>query len=175
MTTSAGPIRRGTYAADGVALHYAETAGQGPAVVLIHGLTDSLDAYLPCALRLASRHRVFALDLRGHGDSGHVSGRYRVADYADDVEQFLEDVVRTPAVLAGCSLGGLIVTCLAARAPALVAGALLEDPPLYIASMPALAETPYHGWFIEMREILLEHHRASGSVEQLFPRSATPS
>ncbi len=58
-------------------LSYVEMGDSGPAVVLLHGLTDSLDAYLPVAAGLCSQARVFALDLRGHGGSSSRGGHGR--------------------------------------------------------------------------------------------------
>src|SRR5690349_10215816 len=58
--------------ADGTKFHYVEQ-GKGTPVILIHGLTSSAVAnwFNPgIAQKLAKSHRVIALDMRGHGDTG---------------------------------------------------------------------------------------------------------
>ena len=53
---------------DGLRVNVAEW-GAGDPVVLLHGLTGSLDYWAPFAERLGRSHRVIAVDVPGHGDS----------------------------------------------------------------------------------------------------------
>ncbi len=63
-----------TQAGDGTTIDYevwgGEHADAGPAVVLVHGITEQRASWDPVRERLAAQHRVIALDLRGHGRSG---------------------------------------------------------------------------------------------------------
>jgi pimeloyl-ACP methyl ester carboxylesterase len=90
-------------------------------VVLIHGW--SLDAemtYHRVVPELATRYRVVLPDLRNHGKSDWVRGRYDVADVADEVAGVL-DALRLPAAtIMGYSLGGMVAQELARRYPHLV-------------------------------------------------------
>lgn len=60
-----------------------------------------------------------------------VSG-YRRSDYAQDVEALVRQQIREPAILFGHSLGAVVALWVAAYAPELVRGLVLEDPPLYV-------------------------------------------
>lgn len=58
-----------TQEVDGVRVHYL-TAGQGPAVILLHGYAETSRMWRPIIPVLAERFRVIAPDLPGIGDSG---------------------------------------------------------------------------------------------------------
>ena len=67
-----------------VRLHYV-TAGQGPAVVLLHGWSQTWFMWRDMIPRLAARYRVIAPDLRGLGDSSRPVGGYDKKTLANDV------------------------------------------------------------------------------------------
>lgn len=100
-------------------------------VVLLHGgAAGSRQSWLDIPQRLAEAFRVLALDMRGHGDSDWADGAYRIEHYADDVEEFIEQVVRRPAALLGHSLGGLVAAQVAGTRADLVSRVFFEDAPL---------------------------------------------
>jgi non-heme chloroperoxidase len=160
-------MQHGTVELDGVRLHYAEVPRARPPLVLLHGITDSHVSYLPLMPELAEDWRVYALDLRGHGQSGHVSGAYRVRDYAGDLQVFLRSIVAEPAVLVGHSLGGLVAACAAGESGARLRGLFLEDPPIYTASMPAIKGTSTYAIFVTWRNILTDHAQSGASADDL--------
>lgn len=121
------------FAASAVEINYAEGPDNGPPVVLIHGLGGRWTNWEPVMHGVAGQWHVYAIDLRGHGDSGRVSNGYGFNDYSIEVIEFLRKVVGRPAYLVGHSLGGVTAASVCASAPDLVAAAVLEDPPLYIA------------------------------------------
>jgi len=121
-------IEERSFEAGTLSLNYAD-AGAGAPLVLLHGGSQRWQALADLARDLADGWHVHALDLRGHGRSGHVPGRYRLADYADDLVAFLER--RTgPAAVFGNSLGGQVAMVAAARRPDLVRALALGDTPL---------------------------------------------
>lgn len=126
-------------------LHIAyDDAGAGmPAVVLIHGAFANRSHVVPQLAHLALRHRVVALDLRGHGDSDVPSGGFRVRDFAEDVIAVCEAAAVDRAVLCGHSrLGGGIALDVASAKPDLVAGiAMLDAAMLYPAGIREQALT----------------------------------
>ena len=156
-----------TVALTDIDIHYVEDGGSGPPVVLLHGITDSLESYLPVLPHLVATARVFALDFRGHGDSSRGPTPYRLEDYTRDVEAFLVQVVREPAVVAGHSLGGLVAAQLGARSRVELLGLFLEDPPFYKGRMPAFKETVFYPAFVAMQELLRDHHASGRTIDEL--------
>ncbi len=81
-------------------------AGQGPAVVLIHGMASwsaTWDAVIP---RLAMDTTVLALDLPGHGDSGNSGGDFSLGAHASCIRDLMVALGIPRATLVGHSLGG---------------------------------------------------------------------
>jgi 3-oxoadipate enol-lactonase len=97
-------------------------AGEGPAVVLLHGLGGAASNWTAVAPALAERARVVVPELPGHGGSSALPAPVATLDaYADRVAGVLD----APAVVAGHSLGGLVALRLASRHPQLVRGVVL--------------------------------------------------
>jgi pimeloyl-ACP methyl ester carboxylesterase len=96
-----------TVRVNGAELYY-EDAGAGDAVVLVHGVWMSGRCFRPQLEGLADRHRVLALDLRGHGGSEHVTTGHAVAQYARDLRAFLEALELERPVVVGWSMGALV-------------------------------------------------------------------
>src|SRR5690349_10240497 len=91
---------------DGVRLAYrAYGPVDGSPVVLLHALGDSGAGWEPVARGLADTHRVYALDLRGHGDSAD-PGAYSFELMRDDVRGFLDALGLDAVTLVGHSMGG---------------------------------------------------------------------
>ncbi|MHB8827691.1 MAG: alpha/beta fold hydrolase [Acidimicrobiales bacterium] len=90
-----------------------ERRGAGPALVLVHGITESHHSFDPLIGSLAESHDVLALDLRGHGESTR-EGPYDVLRLALDVQETLGAAGVSDVVLVGHSLGGSVVSVAAA-------------------------------------------------------------
>ncbi|MFE3683508.1 alpha/beta fold hydrolase [Streptomyces sp. NPDC059095] len=82
------------------------TAGQGPPVVLIHGIGDSSATWTEVIPGLARRYTVLAPDLLGHGASDRPRADYSVAAYANGLRDLLGVLGVERATLVGHSLGG---------------------------------------------------------------------
>lgn len=82
---------------------------QAPALVLVHGITESRETWRPLIDALAIDHRVLAVDLRGHGASDH-EPPYDPPHYAQDVADTIEAAGLRDPLLVGHSLGGVVVT-----------------------------------------------------------------
>ena len=80
----------------------------GPIVLLLHGGGQTRQSWGGTAERLAESGRyAVTLDMRGHGESDWCpDGRYRVADFRDDLALVLANLPR-PAMVVGASLGGI--------------------------------------------------------------------
>ncbi|WP_069712913.1 alpha/beta fold hydrolase [Curtobacterium sp. ER1/6] len=105
-----------------------DLTGDGPLVVLAHGMGDSRRSYrFVVPALVAAGYRVANVDIRGCGDSGAEWSGYSRTDIAGD----LVAVVRHlggPAVIVGQSISGGAATIAAATAPELVAGVVEIAP-----------------------------------------------
>ncbi len=109
----------------------AEEAGEGPGVILLHGLTATRRYVVMGSSALArSGHRVIAYDARGHGRSSPAaaSGDYGYEDLGRDLEAVLDDAGIERAVLAGASMGAHTLLWLALRRPERVGGLVVITP-----------------------------------------------
>ncbi len=118
---------RGRVSGDGVELAFGYWPGRGAPVVGIHGLTASYLTFAGIAERLAGRCSLFAVDLRGRGDSQKPAGPYGMTQHARDVAAAMRALGLGPSIIAGHSMGAFVATALAAEAPELVAGLILID------------------------------------------------
>jgi 3-oxoadipate enol-lactonase len=94
-----------------------DDAGDGPAVVLIHGHPFNRGMWAPQLAALRDRFRVIVPDLRGYGDSPVTPGTVTMAQLAADVSDLLDRKAIATAALVGLSMGGLVVMELAAAQP----------------------------------------------------------
>ncbi|MEU0463010.1 alpha/beta hydrolase [Amycolatopsis sp. NPDC006131] len=102
---------------DGLRVHY-ERAGQGPAVVLLHGSGSSLEGFERVAALLSTSYDVIRPDLPGFGRTGPRPDRdYRVRTYAGTIARFMTALRVPHFAVAGNSLGGNIAWNLALDAP----------------------------------------------------------
>ena len=81
-------------------------AGNGPPVVLIHGMLNSSSHWRSVALNLASEYTVIAPDLIGHGDSAAPRGDYSLGAHAASIRDLLAAIGVDRATIVGHSLGG---------------------------------------------------------------------
>jgi pimeloyl-ACP methyl ester carboxylesterase len=94
-----------------------DVRGQGPAVVLVHGLGVGRWGWEPVADRLARRFRVVTVDNRGIGASDAPTGSYSTRAMAEDVVSVMDDAGVASAGVVGTSLGGMIAQELALAHP----------------------------------------------------------
>ena len=109
-----------------------EEAGDGPPIVLAHGLTATR-RYVVHGSRMLERtgHRVIAYDARGHGDSEPAPdpAAYEYADLVADLERLLDERGVDEAVLVGVSMGAATMLAFTVRAPARVRALVQVTPP----------------------------------------------
>src|SRR4051812_39501494 len=74
---------------NGTRLHYVSAGTGGPPILLIHGWPETWWAFRKVIPLLAATHRVFAVDLRGFGDSSNADGAYDAATSAEDLHQLV--------------------------------------------------------------------------------------
>ncbi len=115
--TLPGDMRhRSVTVSDGGRIHVVER-GEGPPLVLVHGVTLSVATWTPQLRALAGRHRVIAVDQRGHGQSIAGEDGYSMDRLADDLAEVLVALDVTDAVLVGHSMGGMVAQLMSVRHP----------------------------------------------------------
>jgi pimeloyl-ACP methyl ester carboxylesterase len=114
---------------NGLTFHV-QQAGEGPDLILIHGLTGDLSIWFLCKAmtELAKTHRVTAFDLRGHGYSEVPPTGYTSADHSADVLGLMDAIGAPHAKLVGHSFGAVIALQAATIAPERVDALVLSDP-----------------------------------------------
>src|SRR5689334_23507768 len=105
-----------------------DVTGEGPLVVLAHGMGDSRHSYRFVAPALvAAGYRVANLDIRGCGESSPGWDGYSRTDIAGDLVALVRHL-GGPAVIMGQSISGGAATIAAATAPELIAGVIELAP-----------------------------------------------
>jgi pimeloyl-ACP methyl ester carboxylesterase len=107
-------------------LAFRELGGDGPPVVILHGLFGSSQNWAGIGKRLAAFGRVFAVDVRNHGDSPHARP-HSIAACVGDLRDWTALHAPPPLRLIGHSMGGLIAMAFALGHPGLTAGVASVD------------------------------------------------
>ncbi|WP_236827088.1 MULTISPECIES: alpha/beta fold hydrolase [unclassified Blastococcus] len=92
-------------------------AGEGPPLLLLHGIGNNCQTWAGVIDRLAEEHTVIAPDLLGHGDSDKPRGDYSIAAYANGMRDLLSVLDVERATVVGHSLGGGIALQFAYQFP----------------------------------------------------------
>jgi pimeloyl-ACP methyl ester carboxylesterase len=115
---SAKPVRLSErfVEAKGVRMRYL-VGGEGPPLVLVHGLAGAAANWLELTPRLGRSHRLIVPELPGHGGSAPLPAAPGIDAYADRVRLVAAHEGALPAAFVGHSMGGLVALRLALRHP----------------------------------------------------------
>jgi pimeloyl-ACP methyl ester carboxylesterase len=102
---------------NGTELHYVSAGTEGSPVLLVHGFPETWWTFRKLIPLLAASHRVFAVDLRGFGDSDNGAGTYDSKTSAEDLHLLIEKLNVGPVHLTGQDISGATVLRLAATHP----------------------------------------------------------
>jgi pimeloyl-ACP methyl ester carboxylesterase len=148
---------------NGTVLHYVSSGTRGAPVLLVHGFPESWWAFHRVVPLLAEGHRVFAVDLRGFGDSAVADENYTSAVAADDLADLIRHLGVGPVHLVGQDIAGGALLRLSATRPDLVASLTAVEAGLPGFGLEALADVTHGGsWHIGALA-------APGIAEMLFP------
>jgi 3-oxoadipate enol-lactonase len=100
-------------------------AGQGPAVLLLHGLGWDHSLWNPTVAELAPRYRMIAADTRGHGATDKPDGPYDMEMFARDYAALADALGLKQLCVIGLSQGGMVAQKLALLRPELVSALVL--------------------------------------------------
>ena len=116
-----------TVKGDGININLAIWEGEGQPILAIHGITANCRCWDVMASKLAPKHRLVALDLRGRGRSEKPPSGYSMAHHIGDILSILDNLKIEKAVLMGHSLGAFIALAFGAEHPDRVDGIILVD------------------------------------------------
>jgi pimeloyl-ACP methyl ester carboxylesterase len=91
---------------NGANIHYVSAGDSGSPILLVHGWPETWWAFRKLIPLLAQTHRVFALDLRGFGDSSNTAAVYGEAVAAEDLHQLVEYIGAGPVHLLCQDISG---------------------------------------------------------------------
>lgn len=136
--------------ADGVLIHY-KSWGKGSPVILIHGFTLNQSFWRHQVPELAKTHRVIALDLPGHGQSGKPRDTaYTMDFYASAVEAVAKDAALDHAALIGHSMGLPVIHTVMRRGLLKVDKAVFVDGAILAHSNDPAAQAAQTAWMQAM-------------------------
>jgi pimeloyl-ACP methyl ester carboxylesterase len=124
--TQPAPPPEKTAVVYGQNIRYIE-AGQGPTVILLHGLGSVKEIWAANIGALAAKYHVYSLDQIGFGHSDKPLLEYKISTFVDFLHGFMQSQNLSKATLVGNSLGGWIAIDFAARHPEMVDKIVLVD------------------------------------------------
>lgn len=96
-----------------------EVSGLGAPIILLHGNGETHHIFDRIIKPLSAHFTIYAIDLRGHGESSPITD-YHYSDMADDIYEFIKVLKIDKPILYGFSDGGIIGILLASRYPDLL-------------------------------------------------------
>ena len=115
--TDASPHQSAFAQVNGVSLNYLDWGGDGPALVMMHGIGDDPHVFDDLASLLHDRFRIIAYARRGHGLSDAPPGPYDAATLAEDFRQLVDHLGIKRMSVLGWSMGGNEGTAYAGQYP----------------------------------------------------------
>ena len=126
-------------------VHY-EAYGRGTPVILLHGWLGSWGCWLGTMEALAPRHRTYALDFWGFGESDKRRESYNISDFVSLVDQFMERLGIQSAPVMGHSMGGTVALSLALDRPQRVRKVAVVGSPIDGRSLHLFLKLAGYPW-----------------------------
>jgi pimeloyl-ACP methyl ester carboxylesterase len=158
-SAQAEPIASRTSQVDGVKLHYL-TAGHGPAVILLHGYTQTSHMWRPIIPLLAAKFTVIAPDLPGIGDSAIPADGLDMKNAAIRVHALAKSLGVEKARVVGHDIGLMVAYAYAAQFPSETEKLVVMD-----AFLPGVA-----GWEDVYNNPGIWHFRFNGPTPEALVR-----
>lgn len=125
----------------GVTLPYvAHGDAAGTPLLLLHPWGESMGSFDRLLPLLPTTIPALVMDQRGHGAADKPTNGYALADFAADVEAFMDTLGLPSAVLVGSSSGGYVAQQLAVDSPRRVSGLVLLGSPRSLLGRPSFAD-----------------------------------
>lgn len=102
-------------------------AGKNPPILFIHGMDSSKETWTAVMNSLKDKYEIYAIDLRGHGETPLGDEEYTLDQLAEDVHQFAMEHKLNQFVLVGHSMGSRVCIAYASKHPGKVKAIAIED------------------------------------------------
>lgn len=155
MNYSTAYVEERTVATRGSEIHTYFYEGNGPQVLLIHGIGSSAADFTNVIPQMCAFSSPIAIDLRGHGASAHPAEGYHYSDYVSDLEDVISALSLHSPIVLGHSLGGIIALFWATQHKNAAAAIIIEDSPLRSGED---FEAAFDGW-LELNSLPVESVR----------------
>jgi len=156
---------------------YCSKAGEGELLLLIHGVVSDSDYFADAVSWLSGNYTVVTYDRIGYTRSEASPGEdYSVSAQAEDAARIIRFLGMGPALVVGCSAGGIIALELARKRPELVKKLLLHEPPLGAGEEPAKRLSEWRGTLREDADekrpvrAMIHFIKALGGVDKRAPK-----
>ncbi len=153
--SAASPIESKFVTVDGIRIHYL-SAGHGPAVILLHGYTQTSRMWRPLIPRLTDKFTVVAPDLPGIGESDIPKGGFDMKTAASRIHELAKSLGITKARVVGHDIGLMVAYAYAAQYPAEVEKLVVMD-----AFLPGV-----QGWELAFNDPNRWHFRFHGATPE---------
>lgn len=180
--TATQPVEHHRVELNGTELHYVSAGTHGSPVLLVHGFPETWWTFHKLIPLLADDHRVFAIDLRGFGESSPAAAEHNSATAAEDLVELIHRLEVGPVHLTGQDISGATTFRLAATHPELVNSYTAIETALPGFGFELLADVTHGGaWHIGVLaapgipEMLLAGRERTFLAEYAIPTlNATP-
>ncbi|EQA45320.1 alpha/beta hydrolase family protein [Leptospira broomii serovar Hurstbridge str. 5399] len=154
---------------DDLNIHYKDV-GNGPVIVLLHGVCSSLHTWDAWNEKLKHKYRVIRLDLPGHGLTGPNSdiNKLDLAEAVQTLNKFLKALEIDKFYLVGNSMGGYISWNYALQFPEKVQKLVLIDAAGYAQPLPPMIAFGSHPLVSPFAKHILPKFLIESSVEQVY-------
>lgn len=166
---------------DGVALHYVSAGGSGSPILLVHGWPETWWAFHKLIPLLTESHRVYAVDLRGFGDSSADGDDYGVGSSVADLHHLVQHLDAGPVHLLCQDISGGIGFTFAATHPNDVASLTAVESTLAGFGLEGFGDVSHGGsWHVGLLaaegipELLLEGHERDLLTRWAYPTMSSP-
>jgi len=170
-TSGPGLVEKSVRSADGLPIAFIAQGEGSPALVFVHGWSCDKGYWKPQIEHFSKKHKVVAIDLGGHGESGQGRDAWTIDAFGADVRAVVKDQKLGPMILIGHSMGGsVIVSAAKGLSPdvlALVGADTFQD---FVNEWPEEERQ-------KLRQgLLADYEKTSDAfVRSMFPKSADPA
>lgn len=149
-----------------ISLHFVEQ-GRGKPLILLHGNGEDGSYFIHQISCFSADYRVIAIDTRGHGQSPRGEKPFTIAQFAEDLHDFMDENAIAKAILLGFSDGGNIALTFALKYPERVEKMIVDGANLFPSGVKPLYQWPIELGYRIARLFSKKSDKAKQNAEML--------